>query len=353
MKIGLITFHDTTNFGSLLQTYGLYRGIENLGYECEVIDYQCKSICDRELPKPNSLKAGLKAYVKHLIFDEKKQKYQHLHDFLIRNMKLGTRCYDHDKNELNGKYDKFVVGSDIVWGTDITAGDTTYFLDFVNDSSKKYAYSSSVGNEWNAEDKTKLKPYLSDFQNIAVREDESATWVEELTGRRPQVVCDPTMLISADEWQMLMSTRYSNDDYVLVYFDSRKNECLKTAIKYAKANGLKVYFINYGRPYRGTRTVRPYCLEDFLSLIYHAKRVFTASYHGLLFSVYFNKQFLYFNRSHESRMNTLANKLGIASCDGKAVDIDNMPYLDYAPVNRKVEQYRQDSTVILKQFLSE
>lgn len=25
MKIGLITFHDTTNFGSLLQTYGLYK----------------------------------------------------------------------------------------------------------------------------------------------------------------------------------------------------------------------------------------------------------------------------------------------------------------------------------------
>ena len=50
MKVGLITFHDTTNFGSLLQTYGLYRAIEKCGAECEVIDYQCKSIVERELP---------------------------------------------------------------------------------------------------------------------------------------------------------------------------------------------------------------------------------------------------------------------------------------------------------------
>ena len=90
-----------------------------------------------------------------------------------------------------------------------------------------------------------------------------------------------------------------------------------------------------------------------MSLIYYAERVFTASYHGLLFSVYFNKPFLYFNRSHKSRMNTLAAKLGISSCEGNLVDIENLPDLDYALVNCKVEQYRQDSIKVLKQFLSE
>lgn len=353
MKVGLITFHDTTNFGSLLQTYGLYKGIENLGHECEVIDYQCKSICDRELPKANDLKSGLKSFVRHLLFDEKKQKYQQLHDFLTSNMKLSVRCCENNKNELKDKYDKFVVGSDIVWGTDITGGDTTYFLDFVDDSSKKYAYSSSVGNEWNADDKIKLKPYLSDFKGIAVREEESAQWVSELTGNKPEVVCDPTMLLHPSEWLRFVTPRSFKDEYVLVYFDSPKNECLKTAVKYAKANGLKVFFINYGRPYKGTKTVRPYKLEDFMSLIYYAERVFTASYHGLLFSVYFNKPFLYFNRSHKSRMNTLAGKLGISSCDGNQVDIENLPDLDYAMVNGKVEQYRQDSIEVLKRFLSE
>ena len=41
MKIGLITYHHTTNFGSLLQTYGLYKKVKDLGFECEIIDYEC------------------------------------------------------------------------------------------------------------------------------------------------------------------------------------------------------------------------------------------------------------------------------------------------------------------------
>ena len=41
MKIGLLTFHDTNNFGSYLQTYGLYKKIIDLGHECEIVDYKC------------------------------------------------------------------------------------------------------------------------------------------------------------------------------------------------------------------------------------------------------------------------------------------------------------------------
>lgn len=353
MKIGLITFHDTTNFGSLLQTYGLYKGVEKLGHSCEVIDYQCESICERELPKPKTMKFGLKAFIKQILFDEKRKKYEKLHSFLINNMTVANRCDVTNKHLLNDIYDRFLVGSDIVWGTDITNGDTTYFLDFVLDKNKKYAFSSSIGNEWSDIDKIRLKPYLSDFHRIAVREDESANWVEALTGNRPNVVCDPTMLLTAEDWCEITSHKYKNDNYVLIYFDSPKNECLNTAISYARANGLKVYFINYGMPRKGTTTVRPYKLEDFLSLILYAKRVFTASYHGMLFSIYFNKQFLYFNRSHKSRMNTVAKRLQLTSCEGNSVDINKLPVVDYNLVNQLVEKYRQDSYIVLQQMLSE
>lgn len=353
MKIGIITFHDTTNFGSLLQTYGLYRGVEKLGYPCEVVDYQCESIFKRELPKSKTLKFGIKSFIKQLLFDEKKQKYKELHSFLRNNMRVGNRCDVTNKYTLNGQYDKFIVGSDIVWGTDITNCDTTYFLDFVADKNKKYAFSSSIGNEWNDSEKNIIKPLLADFKRIAVREEESANWVETLIGNRPDVVCDPTMLLESAEWQNIMSHRYKNEDYILVYFDSPKSECLKKAINYAKLNGLKVYFINYGMPYKGTTTVRPYKLEDFLSLIYYAKCVFTASYHGMLFSIYFNKQFLYFNRSHKSRMNTVAKRLHLADCEGNMVDIKSLPTIDYNLVNKLVESYRRESYIILQQILSE
>ena len=51
MKIGIITFHDTTNFGSLLQTYGLYKKISDFGYDCDIINYQCENIVKREIPQ--------------------------------------------------------------------------------------------------------------------------------------------------------------------------------------------------------------------------------------------------------------------------------------------------------------
>lgn len=53
-KIGLITIHDTLNYGSLLQTYALYKAIESLGVEIELIDYKCKAIMDRETTYPLS-----------------------------------------------------------------------------------------------------------------------------------------------------------------------------------------------------------------------------------------------------------------------------------------------------------
>lgn len=353
MKTGLLTFHDTTNFGSLLQTYGLYKGIQKLGYSCEVIDYKCESICNRELPKPRDIRKGLKPYLRHLLFDEKKKKYKELHRFLISHMALGPTCDLNSKSLLNERYDKFIVGSDIVWGTDITGCDTTYFLDFVLDNKKKYAFSSSVGNVWNEHDSFLLKPYLSSFRHIAVREEEAADWIFDLTGVRPDVVCDPTMLLDSSEWKSLTSNKYSDQEYILVYFDSPKNECLKAAIQYGQAKGIKVYFINYGMPVKNTCTVRPYSLEDFLSLIYHAQRVFTASYHGMLFSIYFKKQFLFYNRSHKSRMNTLAKKLNLLTCDGSNLGADDIQEIDYDKVNGLVETFRQYSYSILQQLLEE
>ena len=36
-SIGLITYHHTTNFGSLLQTYALYKTVTQMGYNCRLL----------------------------------------------------------------------------------------------------------------------------------------------------------------------------------------------------------------------------------------------------------------------------------------------------------------------------
>lgn len=349
MKIGLLTFHDTNNFGSYLQTIGLYKKIIDLGYSCEIIDYQCESLIKREVPQPYKFSLSPKAIIKEILWGRYlRTKYNNLKTFLQNNAQLSVTYNKNTIVNSSNSYDKYVVGSDIVWGMDIIEGDTTFFLDFVIDK-KKTAFSSSVGNPWNNEEKAMLKPLLTDFDYIAVRENESADWVEELTENRPIVVCDPTMLLSTSEWQEYSSEKYEQDKYVLVYFPTAKS--LEDAKKYAKIHHLKCWVINHGFPIKGVTSVKPDCLPDFLALLKNAQFVFTASYHGMLFSVYFNRQFAYYNRAHKSRMNTLARKLNVLDREGTEYDVLKMPEINYINVNKAVDDYRNYSIDCLKQLL--
>ena len=350
MKIGLLTFHDTNNFGSYLQTYGLYKKVVDLGYDCEIIDYQCKSIIEREQFGREQLTFSVRQILKEIFINRQLRiKYKNLKSWLLTNAKVG-RCYNKSNiKESCSHYNKFLVGSDIVWGMDIIGKDTTYFLDFENESSKKLAFSSSIGNPWTEEDKNIIKPYLKEFNGIAVREEESAEWVRDLIGIRPNVVCDPTMLLKPNEWKMHMSEKYKGRKYVLVYFPTPEN--LQDAQKYAKLNGLECYLINHGLPIKGVKSVRPLTIGDFLALFYNARFVFTASYHGMLFSIYFDRQFAYYNRAHKSRMNTIARKLNVADRDGSEYDALQMPPIDYDTVNLAVEEYRNYSINCLKELI--
>jgi len=49
--IGLLTYHHTSNFGSMLQTYALAQAITDLGFKYEIIDYRNKEVEGREFSK--------------------------------------------------------------------------------------------------------------------------------------------------------------------------------------------------------------------------------------------------------------------------------------------------------------
>ena len=39
MKVGIITMHKVMNYGSILQAYATQEIVRNLGFDCELIDY--------------------------------------------------------------------------------------------------------------------------------------------------------------------------------------------------------------------------------------------------------------------------------------------------------------------------
>ena len=346
-KIGILTFHDTANFGSALQAYALCKALRNFGADAELIDYQCDAITKRELGSNagNVLKKALRyiAFGYHL-----RKKHGELLRFLLEPAMISDKRYDMGNiTEANDAYTCFVAGSDIIWGVDITQNDMTYFLDFVNDARERYAFASSIGDRWPEEMNAPIGSALKKFKKIFVRENNAADIVKEMTGKDAELVCDPTMLLEPAEWGSLASEKYQKSDYVLVYFGN--DVLLEKARKYASEKKKQVWVINYGIPLKGVKNIRPTSVEEFLGLILYADCIFTGSYHGMLFSLYFHKNFLLNNRAHSSRMQTVLDVLGLQ--DRLVGHTDNAAMPDYSKIDSKLEAFRSRSLERLKEVL--
>lgn len=207
--------------------------------------------------------------------------------------------------------------------------DLTYMLDFADKDAVKIAYASSVGTMWESEDRETVKNLLKRFQNIGVREHSIQKELDILIGKKVDFVCDPTMLLTAEQWKSMSAPRSIEGDYVLCYMSDPKLEMYKDAIQYGKKHHLPVYLISYGWVPEGMKAIRPNGVEEFISLVSNAHTVFTASYHGMLFSLYFNRNFYYYNRGWKERMKSIAEYLQLTDREHWSDEKDSA-VIDYA-----------------------
>lgn len=346
MRIGIMTYHHTTNFGSLLQTYGLYKCVTDLGVDCEIIDYHNPTIDHREEPLQLRNCQTLRDFVHYFVREPaKRRKAKRFDRFISQKMMLSRERYIRENvSQCKDKYDVFLVGSDLVWDFSINGDDISYMLDFVKDK-RKIAYASSVGGVW--KEKEKVSELLGSFSYIGVREETVANVLTEWIGRRVDFVCDPTMLLPAGVWREMAASRIISEKYVLCYFTDKDGLIYKEALEYGRRHNLPVYVIAYHRIPKGLKAIHPVSVEEFLSLILHAESVFTASYHGMLFSLYFEKNFYYYNRGWKARMESIADYLDVEDREGYHTESE----IDYERVNAKIEAFRNRSVILLKEYI--
>ena len=68
MKIGIITFHLSTNYGAYLQAYALQHLLEKLGYDVDMIDYQPEVRRNENRILKHPAKKNLKtSYIRYLL----------------------------------------------------------------------------------------------------------------------------------------------------------------------------------------------------------------------------------------------------------------------------------------------
>ena len=194
---------------------------------------------------------------------------------------------------------------------------------------------------------------LKNLNKISVRDANSMSVVEELTGAVPNKNVDPVLIY---DYTKHMPSSVDLKDYMIVYtYPGRitdKNE-IKAIRAYAKNKGLKLVSIGHYFPWCDM-TIVPHPFE-VLAYFKNATCVVTDTFHGSIFSIKFNKQFCTIVRGMNS--NKLTHLLEQFGLSGRiANDVSKLPSImdtpiDYEPVNSKIAEEKKRSIAYLKENL--
>lgn len=353
MKVGIITFHRPLNYGAIFQTCALAKKLNELKINAEIIDYR-NSKHEQEINNMNfNTAVGSKNKIKALLFSKinnsKKQKFQSFSD---KNIKISKEKYDKNniKKSINN-YDFFITGSDQVWNLNLTNEDYNYFLKFVDDEKIKISYASSFGYSKIPEKYVNnSKKYLNKYKKISVREKQGANITTALTNKKVDVVLDPTLLLTKDEWlELSKPVRFKiPEKYILLYVVSPTKEDFEMARKFSKIVNMKIILINYNMKYiLGMKNCFDLGPEEFLWLFKNSTYVLTNSFHGTAFSINFNKEFYVRLSKKENNGNSrIENIINITGLQDRYLD-ENCKIInksiDWHEVNEKIKKERKKS----------
>lgn len=345
-KIGLAVVTYKDNFGSALQTYATQYTLNQLGYETCIFDIEGvhKDINKKKIMFYLSrvFEKDERKYLLDNLISRFRKKTNAASDKYAENMRVRHRMYV----DFNKKWLKFfprvngwkaltsqssscshvVVGSDQLWRPSNIAG--CYFtLEFVPDNIDKIALSTSFGvSDLPKSIRPHAKKFLNRINSISVREDTGRKIVYKLTGKKIPVVCDPTMLLTAEQWMEIQEEKpFTDGKYILVYFMGDNPEHRDFVRRLKAATGYKVVGLLHGATYlsvdEGLADEEPYNVgpSEFINLIRNAEYMCTDSFHGTVFSILNRTQFFSFRRyedtsefSTNDRLHTLLKWTGLS-----------------------------------------
>lgn len=349
MKIGILTFINTINFGASLQAYALQETLNKMGEKAEIIRYKNKDIEDKEKNK-GKRSLNLKGIYRQLIMGNGlRKKTEAFKKYEEKNLRFGLELNEKDFKEINNYYDLFITGSDQVWNMRITEKNYLYFLNFVNDNNKKISYAPSFGNDkFPEEEKENTANLLSQFKAISVREKSGSELIKKISNIDATVVLDPTLLLDKEEWENRIEFVPNLKHYILVYFPHDKKKVFDFVKILKKKTGLPVVYLSISpKIQKGVKTIYNASPDEFLGWMKNADYVVTGSFHGTAFSINLNKEFFYEPSGDGSRIGNLVNISGTVERSIENLDaIGNK--IDYTIVNKNMKIARNKSLEWLK-----
>lgn len=363
-KIARISIVGFDNFGCIVQNYALEKVLCKYGTVDTLFDNEKEYIDKRyyfEWNLKNIIKfiinrAGVRRFFTSKKFLFEVARAVRGRDFCSKYMNIR---YNVDFDTVDSEYDYFVVGSDQVWNPGLPAKGDKYrkrkvsrikYLKFASPE-KRIAYAASIAQpDIPPALRGSFKESIDEMAHIAVREYEGAELIKKYTGRDVDVVLDPTMLLSSDDWSKIENKPYwldHDEKYLFTYFLGERIDDVVNKI--ASQRNLRVInmldldnFEHY--------TTSP---EEWIYLIHHAELIYTDSFHGTVFSILFKRPFVVCDRigkgiysQMNSRINTLLKQFNLSSRRGmssNSYEIDDPYNIEYGDVDSLLKFKRQEA----------
>lgn len=355
MKIGILTFHCANNYGAVLQAYGLQEYLKELGHEVFIIDYQPKYLTSlyrtfvTETPR-GSIFVKLEYTVRNFLIAPIRLKrniaFQKFRETFLN-------CIDFDFNDVKNDFDIFVFGSDQIWNPQITNGfDKIFFGDFPAVRDKKIiSYAASAGSVSNIngiQEKEYIQKQLSKFYAIGVREKSLS---EALEPTLCTLTIDPVLLAGKDVFSKIAHYMIKGN-YLLLFQVSYDYKVEGVALKIAREKGLPVVKINSSSESLKDKGIISHASPElFLSYIRNASYVVTSSFHGVAFSILFERNFtsVCLNQTSGERVYNLLQQLGLQN---RIVTLNEQVFetndIDYHVIYHLYESFRDKSKYFIQ-----
>lgn len=382
MKIAILTLPFHTNYGGIIQNYALQQFVLNLGHDVYTIDIRPRKIKLAFYKIPYSY---IKRLIKRLLGDKNSIVFleqrlnrdqliieRNIRNFINNNIRLTNKiCKKSDLLKINKQFDILIIGSDQVWRIPYAKPSIeTYFGDFIkNCKIKRMAYSASFGTdeiEYSEEQQKKCKELISNFDLVTTREDSGLNLINRVYKwklKRPAIqTIDPTMLLSKEEYRILYNSKSkgsNNKNGLFYYVLDMTYEKQKIINKIADKLGIIPFTVNCkSKKWQDSienRIMPP--VEDWLEAFDDASYVFTDSFHGTVFSIIYNKNFITFGNAQRgnSRFDSLFRLFSIKDKiifnESDLIKINIYKNLDWIKINSIIDSEKKKTIKLLNQII--
>lgn len=347
MRIGILTLPIAENYGGILQAVALCQFLEQQGHDVSLIYKQTVNIKWKEVIKSIlCLFPGhdiLKVHTNKKLLDAREERVKLHKSFIDKEIsEISPVLYTTDDlinyTELS-HFDAVIVGSDQVWRKAYINDKyyKSYFLDFIDGNTKKIAYAASFGREvWEGEDDhQEIHKLLKKFSAISVREASGITICRETFGiDNISHVLDPTLLMDK-QFYLDMISKYDLTHiepkklvtYVLDESDYKKNIITdyQSTLHFSDEETLNLKGFNTNK--------KTYSVPEWLYSIANADFVITDSFHGMVFSIIFEKQFIVIGNKDRG-LERFTSLLSLLALEDRLISADKNKILDsLVPIN--------------------